>query len=147
MMVPAYVMLRQQGGAIGLAVASSLAIMVYVMLLGWLQRRRFEREAAARGTSLVGVRGMLGAASRLAVAAAIATGLGLLARAQLLQWLPDMRVTTVLLRGLLLCTLGIGAYAVFARALGVRELAEIQEILLRTLRLRQRSEHSPPTVA
>ena len=136
MMVPVYVVLRQQSGTIGLAIASSLAIMLYVVVLGWSQRRRFEREAAARGTTLENVQGMLGASLRLGVAAAIATGLGLLARAQLLHWLPDMRVTTVLLRATLLCTVGVGAYVVLARLLGVGELTEIQEIVLLKLRLR-----------
>jgi putative peptidoglycan lipid II flippase len=79
-MVPVYVVLRQQGGAIGLAVASSIAIMTYVMLLGWLQRRRFEQEAAAKSTTLESSQGMLGAALRLALAAAIAAGFGLIAQ-------------------------------------------------------------------
>lgn len=135
-MVPVYVVLRQQGGAIGLAVASSAAIMVYVMLLGWLQRRRFEREATTRGTTLESAPGMLGGALCLAAAAAIATGLGLLARAQLMQWLPGMQVATLLLRATLLCILGVGAYAVLARLFGVRELVETERILLRKLWLR-----------
>ena len=50
--LPLYVVLRQQWGAIGLAIASSIAILVYVLVLGWLQYRRFEREAAARGATL-----------------------------------------------------------------------------------------------
>ena len=41
-MVPFYVVLRQIWGTIGLAVASSAVILVYVFLLGWLQYRRFE---------------------------------------------------------------------------------------------------------
>jgi putative peptidoglycan lipid II flippase len=80
---------------------------------------------------------MLGASLRLGLAAAIATGLGLLARVQLLHWLPDMRVTTVLLRAMLLCALGIGTYVVLARLSGVRELAEIQEIVLGKIRLKR----------
>ncbi len=135
-MVPVYVVLRQQAGAIGLAVASSMAIMAYVMLLGWLQRRRFEREAAARGATLQGSPGMLVAALRLALAAGIATGLGLAARALLLQWLPDMHVTTILLRATLLCLFGIVVYGILARLLGVREVAEFEDIVLRRLRLR-----------
>ena len=66
--VPLYVVLRQQWGAIGLAIASSVAILIYVLLLGWLQYRRFEWEAAARDTNLKEVPGMLGAALSLAVA-------------------------------------------------------------------------------
>lgn len=135
-MVPVYVVLRQQAGAIGLAVASSMAIMAYVMLLGWLQRRRFEREALARGATLQGSPGMLVAALRLALAAAIATGLGLAARALLLQGLPDMHVATILLRATLLCTFGIVVYGVLARLLGVHEVAEFEDIILRWLRLR-----------
>ncbi len=49
LMAPLYVLLRHQWGAIGLAIASSIAILVYVLLLGWLQHRRFAREAAASG--------------------------------------------------------------------------------------------------
>ena len=49
-LVPLYVVLRQHWGAVGLAVASSVSILIYVMLLGWLQRRRFEREAEAKGS-------------------------------------------------------------------------------------------------
>jgi putative peptidoglycan lipid II flippase len=67
-MVPVYVVLRQQCGAIGLAIASSTPIMVYVTLLGWLQRRRFEREAIARDTTLGGCQEMLRPALRLAAA-------------------------------------------------------------------------------
>ena len=66
-MTPLYVVLRQRDGAIGLAVASSIAITVYVLLLGLLQRRRFEREVAANGESLQGT-GMIGAALRMALA-------------------------------------------------------------------------------
>jgi putative peptidoglycan lipid II flippase len=133
-MVPVYVVLRQHSGAIGLAVASSTAIMAYVMLLGWLQRRRFEREAAARGATLEGSPGMLVAALRLALAAGIAAGLGLVARPLLLQWLPDLQVTTILLRATLLCSLGTGAYLILARLLGVREVAEIGDAVLHRFR-------------
>jgi putative peptidoglycan lipid II flippase len=98
-MAPVYVVLREHSGAIGLAVASSVAIIVYVMVLGWLQRRRFEREAAARGTTLHGTQGMLRTALRLAMAALVATALGLLARSQLLRWLPDADATTGIISG------------------------------------------------
>jgi putative peptidoglycan lipid II flippase len=125
-MVPVYVVLRQLGGAIGLAIASSTAIMVYVMLLGWLQRRRFEKEAAARGTKLRGDQEMLRPVLRLAAAAAIATGLGLLARAQLLYWLPDMQIVTILLRATLLCMFGIGAYLALARLFSAADLIELE---------------------
>ena len=110
--------------------------MVYVLLLGWLQHRRFDREAAARGTTLAGTPGMLGGALRLAAAAAIATALGLLARGYLMQWLPGMQFVTLLLRTALLCMVGLGAYAILARLFGVRELVEAESIVLRKLRLR-----------
>ncbi len=55
--VPLYVVLRRHWGENGLAVASSIAILVYVLLLGALQRRRFEREAAAAGGTLDDVPG------------------------------------------------------------------------------------------
>jgi putative peptidoglycan lipid II flippase len=135
-MAPVYVVLRAQGGAIGLAVASSIAITVYVMVLGWLQRRRFEREAAARSTTLEG--SMLPTALRLAMAAAVATGLGLMARAQLLQWLPDAHLATVLGRAGLLCLFGTGIYAALAQLFGVAEIAEIKSLLLRKLSFGQR---------
>jgi putative peptidoglycan lipid II flippase len=135
-MVPVYVVLRRQAGAIGLAVASSTAIMVYVMLLGWLQRRRFEREAAARGANLDNSSNMLGGALRLALAAAIAAGLGLVARTFAMQWLPGLHITAILLRATLLCTFGIAAYGFLARLFVVSEVAEFEHILLRKLRLR-----------
>jgi putative peptidoglycan lipid II flippase len=134
--VPAYVVLRRYDGAIGLAVASSMAIMVYVMLLGWLQRRRFDREAAARGVALESSSRMLGAAVRLALAAAIATSLGLVARAYLVQWLPGTHLTTILSRAALLCTFGITAYGVLAWLFGVGEITELKSVLLRKLRFR-----------
>jgi putative peptidoglycan lipid II flippase len=134
--VPVYVVLRRQDGAIGLAVASSMAIMVYVMLLGWLQRRRFDREAAARGVVLESSSKMLGAAVRLALAAAIATSLGLVARAHVMQWLPGTHLTTILSRAALLCTFGITAYGVLAWLFGVGEVAELKNVLLRRLRYR-----------
>ncbi|MCP1972661.1 murein biosynthesis integral membrane protein MurJ [Bradyrhizobium elkanii] len=133
-MTPVYVALRLRGGAMGLAVASSAAIIIYVMVLGWLQRRRFEREAIARGTTLEGSQGMLRVALRLAMSAVVATGLGLLARIQLLQWLPDANAMTVIGRATLLCMLGIGLYWGMAHLFRVGEIAEIQAVLLRKIR-------------
>jgi hypothetical protein len=78
--VPLYVLLRQQNGAIGLAIASAIAIVVYVLLLGWLQYRRFSREAAARGDSLDRVDGMLDPALRMGLACGTAIGAGFLIR-------------------------------------------------------------------
>jgi hypothetical protein len=80
---------------------------------------------------------MLVAAFRLASAAGIAAGLGMIARAQLLQWLPGLHVSTILLRATLLCTVGLAAYGILARLFGVRELAEIERILLCRLHLRR----------
>jgi putative peptidoglycan lipid II flippase len=135
-MVPFYVVLRQNCGAIGLAIASSVAILVYVLLLGWLQYRRFEREAAARGTTLSDVPGMLNGTLRLAVAAGVAIGIGLAVRAQLLELVPGVLLPAILIRATVLCAVGIGAYVTLARILGVRELTEIEGMLLRRLKLR-----------
>ena len=135
-MVPFYVVLRQNWGAIGLAIASSVAILVYVLLLGWLQHRRFEREAAARGTTLSDVPGMLNGALRLAVAAGVAIGIGLAVRAQLLELVPGVLLPAILIRATVLCAVGIGTYVTLARILGVRELTEIEGMLLRRLKLR-----------
>jgi putative peptidoglycan lipid II flippase len=132
-MTPFYVVLRNQAGAIGLAIASSAAIIVYVMVLGWLQRRRFEREASARSVALGRSPGML------QVSALVGTGMGLLARAQLLQWRPGVHVATVLCRATLLCVFGTGIYAVLARLLGVDGMAEVQSLLLRKLRPNQKT--------
>ena len=135
-MVPFYVVLRQIWGTVGLAIASSVAILVYVFLLGWLQYRRFEHEAAARGTTLRDVPGMLNGALRLAVAAGVAIAIGLAVRAQLLELVPGMHLIAILIRATVLCAVGISIYAVFARILGVRELIEIEVMLLRKLKLR-----------
>ena len=136
LMVPLYVVLRRQWGAIGLAIASSVAILVYVLLLGWLQHRRFEQEAAARGTTLLGLPGMLHAALRLAVAAGVAIGVGLGVRALLLQLLPGVHLAVVIMRTTVLCSVGLGIYLALARLLGIRELAKFERLLLRRLRLR-----------
>jgi len=139
--VPLYVVLRQQWGAIGLAIASSVAILIYVLLLGWLQYRRFEREAAVRGTSLKTAPGMLGAALGLAAAAAIAIGTGLWVRDLLLQFLPGMHFVVILTRATILCSVGIGVYLAMARVFGIRELARLQRLLSR--RLGSRRSPSP----
>ena len=131
--VPFYVVLRQQWGAIGLAIASSVAIFIYVLLLGWLQYRRFEREAAARDTNLKAVPGMLGAALGLAVATGLAIGAGLYLRYLLLQFLPGMQILAILMRATVLCAFGIAIYLIVARLLGVTELARLQRLLSRRL--------------
>jgi putative peptidoglycan lipid II flippase len=137
--VPLYVVLRQQWGAIGLAIASSVAILVYVLLLGWLQHRRFAREAAAKGATLHDVPGMFQAALRLAVAAAAAIDIGLAVRALLLPYLPGTHLVVILLRATVLCTVGVGTYFTLARLLGIRESAELEHFLLRKLGLRRPS--------
>jgi putative peptidoglycan lipid II flippase len=103
-----------------------------VLLLGLLQRRRFEREVAAKGETLQGA-AMLGAALRMAFAALLASGLGLLARAGLSHWLPDTHLLVVLLRAVLLCLFGISAYAGLAYLFGVRDLTELRDIVWRKL--------------
>jgi putative peptidoglycan lipid II flippase len=133
--VPFYVVLRQQCGAIGLAIASSVAILIYVLLLGWLQHQRFKREAAARGTALKNVPGMLDGALRMAVAAAVAIGVGLMVRTLLFRFLPGIHVTAILIRATVLCAVGSCFYLALARLLGVREVVEIEGMLLRRLGL------------
>jgi putative peptidoglycan lipid II flippase len=129
--VPLYVVFRRQWGAVGLAVASSVAILVYVLVLGWLQCRRFEQEAAAKGTSLDDVPGMLASSVRLAVAAAIAIGLGLGVRDLLLQFLPGVHLGAILARAIVLSAAGLGIYLAFARLFGLRELARFKAQMLR----------------
>jgi putative peptidoglycan lipid II flippase len=124
--VPAYIALRRQAGATGLALASSLAITIYVAVLGFLQRRRFEREAATRGVTLDASEGMLSAVLRMMAAAAVASGLGLLLRGELLQWLPGTTMVTILLRAMLLCSVGSGVYLALVYIFGVRDLLNIK---------------------
>jgi putative peptidoglycan lipid II flippase len=136
-MVPIYVVLRWQLGAIGLAIASSAAILVYILLLGWLQYRRFQQEAAARDTTLKSVPSMLEAALRLATAAGIAIAIGLGMRVLLLEFLPGMDLTLLVVRAAVLCAIGLGIYLACARFLGIDELAKLERILLRKLEFRQ----------
>jgi putative peptidoglycan lipid II flippase len=135
--VPLYVVLRRHWGAIGLATASSIAILVYVLALGWLQRRRFEREAAAKDTTLDDIPGMLDAALRLALAAGIAIVLGLAVRTALLRWLPGVDLPVILVRATVLCTVGSAIYLSVARLFGIRELERFERMSLRRLRFRQ----------
>lgn len=137
LMVPLYVVLRQQWGAIGLAIASSVAILLYVLLLGWLQHRRFEREAAAKGATLRDVPGMLGAALRLALAAGVAIGVGLCIRALMPQSLLGMQIPVILIRTGVLCTGGLGVYWTAARLLGIAELVQLERLLAGKLGLRR----------
>jgi putative peptidoglycan lipid II flippase len=131
--VPLYVVLRREYGAIGLAVASAIAILVYVLLLGWLQYRRFSREAAAREDSLDRVDGMLGPALRMALACAIAITVGLVIRSLLPDFLLRMDLDVILLRSGMLWLIGLGIYLVVARLLKIHELSEIQRLMNRKL--------------
>ena len=130
-MVPLYVVLRQYGGAIGLAIASSVAILTYVLLLGWLQFRRFKREAKARDATLDDTPGMLGAALQMAAAASIAIGAGWGVRILLLGWLPGVHLVEIVTRAATLCGVGVGTYLVLLRIFGVRELAEVERLVAR----------------
>ena len=141
--VPLYVLLRRQHGAIGLAVASAIAILVYVLLLGWLQYRRFRREAAARADSLDRVRGMLGPGLRMALACGAGIGAGLLMRPLLPQFLLGMDFLTVLLRSGALCLVGLAVYLAAAQLLGVGELAEFRKILSGKLAHFEFMHHKP----
>jgi putative peptidoglycan lipid II flippase len=135
--VPLYIVLRRHWGTIGLATASSISITAYVLLLGFLQRRRFEREATRRGTTLHDGPGMLDAALRLAAAAGIAIGIGLAVRAALLQSLPAVTLPAIFLRATVLCAIGGGVYLALAQLFGIRELATFERMLLRRLKLRR----------
>lgn len=131
--LPLYIFCREHWGAIGLAIASAIAILTYVLALGWLQWRRFAWEAAARGGALKDEPGMLDGALRLAAAAAAAIGGGLVARAFLLSVLPGVGLFALMLRGAVLCALGISIYALLARWFGVHEIVEIEQKILRKL--------------
>jgi putative peptidoglycan lipid II flippase len=132
--VPLYVVLRRQFGAIGLAVASSIAILVYVSVLGVLQRRRFEREATARSTTLTDAPGMLDGAIRMAIAAALAIAIGLGARQLILSWLPGVDLAALVIRATVLCMLGVATYGLAARLLRVDELVHWRVQLMPALR-------------
>lgn len=138
-MLPVYVALRHLYGAIGLALASSIAIMTYVLVLGWLQGRRFEREAAARGQQLKKAHGMFDGAVCLAAAAVVAIVVGLAARVYLSRFLPGIHPVIILLRSSALCALGTAAYIAMARFLGVDEIREVISVLWRRLNLHGKS--------
>lgn len=138
-MVPVYVLLRRHCGAIGLALASAVAILVYVLLLGWLQHRHFRRAAAKIGKTLDPASGMFDGALRLAAATAIAIAVGLAIRLLVLKFMPGSDLAFVLIRSVVLCTIGIGTYLAIARLLQIRELAEIEGIVLRMIRARKTS--------
>jgi putative peptidoglycan lipid II flippase len=132
--VPLYIVLRRQFGANGLAIASSIAITIYVGVLGVLQRRRFAREAAKQSTTLIVPAGMLDGAVRMAIAAVVATAIGLAARQLFLTWLPGVHFATLVTRAGVLCTLGVASYIAVARLLGLDELVHWRERLMATLK-------------
>ncbi len=127
--IPLYILLRHEYGAIGLAIASAIAILAYVLLLGWLQYRRFSREAAARADSLDRVDGMSGPALRMAFACVTAIIAGLVIRSLLPQFLLRMDFYVILLRSGMLCLVGLGIYLAIARLLRIRELSEVQRLI------------------
>ena len=139
--VPIYILLRHAWGAIGLACASTVAILIYVFLLGWLQYRRFMREAAKRGATLDRVPGMLDATVRLSLAAAVAIAAGLAVRGFVLEYLPGVHLAPLLARTALLSLVGVSIFAALAALLGVRELSELKTFLARELRHHHVSEH------
>jgi putative peptidoglycan lipid II flippase len=133
--IPLYIVLRREWGAIGLAVASAIAILTYVAVLGWLQRRRFHREAAMQGDRLDRVRGFLRASLSMALATGVAIAGGSAMRRVLPHVLLNMDFFIVLLRSLILCGIGLGIYVFVARQLGIREFAEVEGMLVRRLKI------------
>jgi hypothetical protein len=57
-------------------------------------------------------------------------------RVLLLGLWPGVHLTEILIRATVLCAVGIAIYIILARLLSVRELAEIESMLLRRLKLR-----------
>jgi putative peptidoglycan lipid II flippase len=133
--IPLYIVLRREWGAMGLAIASAIAILTYVAVLGWLQRRRFRREAATQGDRLDRVSGFLRASLSMAFATGVAIAAGLVTRRVLPHVLLSMDFFIVVLRGLILCGIGLGLYVFVARQLGVRELAEVEGMLVHRLKI------------
>jgi putative peptidoglycan lipid II flippase len=130
-MIPVYVVLRQHWGANGLATASAVAIVIYVFVLGFVQRQRFAHEAQKAGRPLDD--GMLGGALRLAAAAAAACGAGLALRPPLLAMLPGLSLPALIGRAFILCALALTVYAIAARLLGVREIPALLALLRRRI--------------
>jgi len=135
--------LRREWGTIGLAIASAIAILTYVGVLGWLQRRRFSREAAIRGDRLDRVGGLSNVSLRMAFATGVAIAGGLLIRLVLPHFLLNMDFFIVLTRSLVLCGIGLGIYVFVARQLGIREFAEVEGMLVRRLKLLARNRTEP----
>ena len=92
-----------------------------------------------KGSSLDDVPGMLDTAMRLAVAAAVAIAVGLGMRTLLLQLLPGAYIAVILVRATVLCLVGLGTYVTLARVLGITELRELEDLVLR---LKSRFTHA-----
>jgi putative peptidoglycan lipid II flippase len=144
--VPLYILLRRDYGATGLAVASAVAILFYVLVLGWLQYLRFSREAAAKGDRLDRVSGILSPALRMALACGGAIGGGLVLRLSLPHFLSSMDLYIVVLRSAVLCFVGLGTYLVLARLLRIQELSEVKELIKRKFGNRARWQHKPSAI-
>jgi NhaP-type Na+/H+ or K+/H+ antiporter len=72
---------------------------------------------------------------RLALAATLATALGLGARIVLLHFLPGTDLVITLLRAAVLCVFGVAIYLELARRFGVRDLEAMKRLLRRRLGL------------
>ena len=65
---------------------------------------------------------MLDGALRLALAAAVATGAGLLVRALLLRHMPGMDLAAVLMRATVLCAVGVSIYLAGGSSVGCNRI-------------------------
>jgi len=126
---PVYVVLRVHLDAIGLALASSAAITVYVFVLGWLEHNRFRQEAAARNTDLGAAPSLLRGALHMACAAAVSIGVGLFGRAFLVEILPGISLVNVLARAVILCSVGLLIYFGVTSISGLSEAADAREFV------------------
>jgi len=116
---------------------------VYVLLLRCLQRRRIEKELAAKGMTLSAAPSMLKAALLFGGAAGIAIDVGLGVRIMLLQFLPSMHLGVILIRAALACVISLSVYFGVARIFRVRELTQLEQILMRKLRVRASNQLFP----
>ena len=136
LLVPLYVELRHQMDAIGLAIASAIAILLYVLLLGWLQHRPIPTRGCSQGPHFNRC------AQHAGRSATVGGGRSRRNRCRaswsricLVRQMPGMQLSAILMRATVLCAVGVGVYLAVARALGVSELGEIAGVLLRELRL------------
>jgi hypothetical protein len=58
-------------------------------------------------------------------------------RAVLVQIFPSMHAVVILTRAIVLCAVGTGIYLVLAQLLGIRELSNLQRLLLRRLKFQR----------